>query len=437
MPGFPYLRSTRFLAHFAAITLSADRRAQWLGFMMERDREGRLVEAASLTARGVVPAMSQAEIEQCGATLMASDLRSDTALAALRSAVRVPDSYQGWKRALGLYPMTRLASAWGYAGWQDDYLASFTNDFSPVERGFAIYATSLNGRLKRDEVASLLSDARQNPLAIPVVSGGALEALLATHAPVWMVGQASSSDQIGTPIWDSGRDEGVIVVDQAAPAVFGRLSFTWFDGEILPQLVYAVWFPERPKTGPFDLTGGSLDAVIWRVTLALDGRPLVYDSIHACGCYHVFFPVPPVRRVPIPEDRDLRESAFVPSAAPRLREAERLVIRLQAGTHYVSGLGTWGPADGALRGVVDAGLVIGTEVPDQALRMAPTSDGHRRSLFGENGIIRQSRRLERWTLWPMGIKSPGAMRQWGTHATAFVGKRHFDDPFLIDRAFER
>jgi hypothetical protein len=37
----------------------------------------------------------------------------------------------------------------------------------------------------------------------------------------------------------------------------------------------------------------------------------------------------------------------------------------------------------------------------------------------------------------MGIPNPGAMRQWGTHATAFVGRRHFDDPFLIDRAFLR
>jgi hypothetical protein len=28
------------------------------------------------------------------------------------------------------------------------------------------------------------------------------------------------------------------------------------------------------------------------------------------------------------------------------------------------------------------------------------------------------------------------MRQWGTHATAFVGRRHFDDADLIERRFE-
>jgi hypothetical protein len=29
------------------------------------------------------------------------------------------------------------------------------------------------------------------------------------------------------------------------------------------------------------------------------------------------------------------------------------------------------------------------------------------------------------------------MRQWGRHAVAFVGERHFDDPFALDRLFVR
>ena len=44
-------------------------------------------------------------------------------------------------------------------------------------------------------------------------------------------------------------------------------------------------------------------------------------------------------------------------------------------------------------------------------------------------------RLERAFFWPMGIASAGQMRQWGRHATAFVGRRHFDDPGLFDHYF--
>ena len=69
-----------------------------------------------------------------------------------------------------------------------------------------------------------------------------------------------------------------------------------------------------------------------------------------------------------------------------------------------------------------------------SLRSLPSGDGYR-SLFGPYGIVRGSDRSERYLLWPMGIRSPGAMRQWGRHAIAFVGRRHFDDPYLISTLF--
>jgi hypothetical protein len=65
---------------------------------------------------------------------------------------------------------------------------------------------------------------------------------------------------------------------------------------LLLQLVYTLSFPERPARGVVDFLAGRLDGVTWRVTLAPDGEPLVYDSIHPCGCYHVFFPTPRARR---------------------------------------------------------------------------------------------------------------------------------------------
>lgn len=55
------------------------------------------------------------------------------------------------------------------------------------------------------------------------------------------------------------------------------------------------------------------------------------------------------------------------------------------------------------------------------------------SPFDRRGIIALSRRLERFLFWPMGIASPGAMRIRGTHAIAFVGRRHFDDPLLLQK----
>ncbi len=69
------------------------------------------------------------------------------------------------------------------------------------------------------------------------------------------------------------------------------------------------------------------------------------------------------------------------------------------------------------------------------LRSLEVEAGQRRSMFNKYGIVSGSERPERVLLWPMGIRSPGAMRQWGRHPTAFVGRRHYDDPYLIEQLF--
>jgi hypothetical protein len=73
---------------------------------------------------------------------------------------------------------------------------------------------------------------------------------------------------------------------------------------------------------------------------------------------------------------------------------------------------------------------------EDELRRLSLPAGGTRSVFDEDGFIAGAERAERFFFWPMGIVSAGQMRQWGRHATAFVGRRHFDDPGLFDRYFE-
>ncbi len=93
--------------------------------------------------------------------------------------------------------------------------------------------------------------------------------------------------------------------------------YTLLGGLIHPQLVYTFWFSERPASpdGAFDLLAGRLDGVVWRVTVDSAGEALVYDSMHACGCYHLFFPTEKVVARELPETLD--ETLFVPQAATR------------------------------------------------------------------------------------------------------------------------
>ena len=70
-----------------------------------------------------------------------------------------------------------------------------------------------------------------------------------------------------------------------------------------------------------------------------------------------------------------------------------------------------------------------------SLTVLPRAGGGTRSAFGADGLMPGTERGERYFLWPMGVESAGQMRQWGHHATAFVGRRHFDDPRLLASYF--
>jgi hypothetical protein len=73
--------------------------------------------------------------------------------------------------------------------------------------------------------------------------------------------------------------------------------------------------------------------------------------------------------------------------------------------------------------------------PEDDLRSLVRMEGGRRGVYGSDGLIAGTERPERTLFWPMGIASAGTMRQWGRHATAFVGRRHFDDADLLEKRF--
>ncbi|MBS1214345.1 MAG: hypothetical protein H6R26_2962, partial [Proteobacteria bacterium] len=161
--------------------------------------------------------------------------------------------------------------------------------------------------------------------------------------------------------------------------------------------------------------------LIWRVTLGENGRPIAYDSIHPCGCYYQIFPGEGFR---VAQREDGAEPILSPSAIARLGDGERLVIRLASRTHYIQGV-----TPEKREGPTPA--IYGWREYDE-LRSLPLPNGGHRSLFGPDGLLPASERPERLLLWPLGVPSAGAMRQWGTHAIAFIGRRHFDDPRLLE-----
>ncbi|MFO1423402.1 MAG: hypothetical protein U1F70_07065 [Candidatus Competibacteraceae bacterium] len=359
-----------------------------------------------------------AALARCVVALRDADARDPDRLALIRERARVADEYDTLNQVLGLYPLTMAPVDFGVYRYQEAVHARFA-------RPLADWSTQ--GKLRRYggpatplvaiDVATIPRDALDIPEPNPVQ----LQALFAAHAPVWEVGVVTDADRPGAPYW---RADGVPTVDPTQPAVYRYVSHARWRGEPLLQLNYLIWFAARPRTGAFDLLGGPLDGVLWRVTLDRAGRPLLYDGIHACGCYHLLFPSPALRLRA--ETADWAEPPLAPQPAPTVGEGERVVVRLASGSHELQRV--YADRPGAVARL--------DEREYAALYAVPVENGPPRSLFGPDGLVAGSERAERWLLWPTGVPSPGAMRERGRHAIAFVGRRHFDDADLLDQLFE-
>jgi hypothetical protein len=364
--------------------------------MQALDLEARRHELANLGA-------SDASLERardCGDRLLEADLADARASARLLERAVVPDDYSTPSRLLGLYAITRLPFIAGVRRYEREVREAFRRPLAPPPDGTVIrFAPAAGG--------------------IP----GVHAPLLAAHAPVFEIEVKGDYDRPGALHWRDG--EGVPAVNAAALVVYAHPAWTRYRGHTLLQLVYTIWFSERPPEALGDLLAGKLDGVVWRVTLAPEGEPILYDSMHPCGCFHMFFPTS--RATPLPPPASALEWNFSPQEMPRLAQGERPLVRIATRTHYVERVGATRDVAGDTRYALR---------DYDELRSLPLPQGGRRSIFGKHGLVAGTERPERFLFWPMGIRSAGAMRQWGRHATAFVGRRHFDDADLLEKRFE-
>ena len=442
--GFRALRVDRLVASYAREPMDAERFGGLVAAMRALDRDARAVELANLPpdARARLDARSLAvpgvdpggarladRVDDCAERVLARDLTAPHARVWLIAAANVPDDYRDARRALGLYPVTGFALAAGVRLYERETLEAFARPLPPPHGTPTRYrpadASALSPASIRTTVASMIAAEPLPPL--PRVEPTALDALLVAYAPVYEIDTASRADRPGRP---TRRADGAPDVDAGKPVVYTRLAWTRFDGALLPQLVYTVWFAERPPARVLDPLAGRLDGLVWRITLDRDGAPLLFDTIHPCGCYHQF--VPTARLVAKPPEPGVEEGALVVQTLPELATGARVRLSIASGTHYLQRVEPLAPGAGLPAGAEDYRFER-----EAALRTLPLAGGGTASLYGPDGIVGGTERPERYALWISGIESPGAMRQWGRHATAFVGRRHFDDAFLVDRYFAR
>ena len=423
---YPYLRTNRFLASFREELDSEAAFAAWMDRMQALDQEARKYEIANLpdsAVDGIDSIKDKAElnskIETCGDLLRVEDFHNVDQRERLKKSVLISDEYITLRRILGIYPISRVFVSSGVSRWHAEARESYSLQ-PPADWRTIRYIPAQNSDMS--SAGHIFESVRRDALGIPNYSSQDKAALFRMYAPAWEVQYKGNYDRIGAPVW-SGKD--ILDVDTNSPVTYTLMSFTRFGDEIFTQLNYIIWFPERPKQGTLDIYGGILDGLNYRVTLDLKGDPILYETMHNCGCYYKAYPTD---RLQVRANIDYAEPPLILESPEVNHSKDVMTVAMESRTHYVQHLY---PFSRNLK----KGLEVYSLLDYGQLRSLPYLKDYRRSMFGQDSLAPGSKRLERFILWPTGVLSPGAMRQSGRHAVAFVGKRHFDDPFFMDKMY--
>lgn len=205
-----------------------------------------------------------------------------------------------------------------------------------------------------------------------------------------------NADAFGTPVLSANMKS--VKIDTQKPVVYSRIEQANISGKTLKQLVYVIWYPERP-VGSVDT--GNIDGHVLRITLDAAGRPILFEATQTCGCYHGLFASTQMeqwaRRLNL---KDSEHGAYhlekaVDGVAPwQIRSLidvdpdSKPVMYLSAGTHQCKAI------------QFESSIPEHTQYQHQEYELAPyhslskihTEDGKTGSMFDEAGLVRGAKR---------------------------------------------
>jgi hypothetical protein len=341
----------------------------------------------------------------------------------LLTMVQDSDEYSTLMRVVGLYPIASLPVAIVSHRVFEEIAAWHKSPPDSLQlRGTLVaYGPAGGSDFSQQEVRKILERSRQNPLGIPLPAAAYQKSLLAVFAPVIIQDIAGDYDKPGKMVW---RDTGV-EIDFSQPRMYTYFTHAYFNNSPVLQLNYVLWYSARNGQNAPLIERGHLDGLTIRISLGNNGRPFMVDIMNNCGCYHFFVPRKDMVRRVLPSP--LATDAFVPAWLPSGFPERRLTIRVVSGWHQVANVDAR---------EIPVGFKPYDMVSYDQLEMLPKNGVNHESLFTARGIGKYSERVESDIFIPMGIPLVGQMRQRGHHAIKFVGRAHFDDPWLFDQHFE-
>jgi hypothetical protein len=213
------------------------------------------------------------------------------------------------------------------------------------------------------------------------------------NAPLFVAhGSEKPYNRIGTPTatYDNyGREK--IFVDADRPTIYTQVRHFTTDRGAYTNLIYRIHFSAIPfNLLPFNLTAGRNVGLLVVVTLDSAQHPVLYTSVHTCGCYKAFTPTSYLPESRYPEDWPQGMVKVYGEELPARLDltgmtAPRLMVSLRPQVHRVMDLRI---IDG---GAMSAGsgydVLPAPLVPAETLQNLPLN-GHTTSFFHKDGVLK-------------------------------------------------
>ncbi|MFZ0728295.1 MAG: hypothetical protein WAM61_21135 [Desulfobacterales bacterium] len=433
VPGFPYLRTDRFLAAMPARLVDEKEKELWIEEMFRLDVAARKKEIRNLpdeTVERLSPEPGAtvdresflAKTSLATASLLEHDRQQPYFFETVKAAATVPEEYSTAMRVFGLYPVaavpitiaTRVAYD-TFKKWHRSPLSDLT-----VEGRLTVFAAEGDRCGAAGSPATLFAAARRNAFGLPELGDAETAALVRFYAPVISQDTVAGYDRFGEVFWQ----DRTVAIDQRQPALYFYITRSFIDRQPVWQINYVFWYSERSGRRAPAYEKGPLDGLTLRLSLDRDGQPVMVDIMNNCGCYHFYVP----RRERVAKTIETVNGLypFVPAWLPPEFPDQPLTLRVNSGWHQVEHVSASpAPAD-ALRYRL---------LPYDGLEALPHADGSHESVFTAAGIMKNSSRIEPYIFFSVGIPDIGYMRQRGHHAVTMIGRAHFTDADIFDGYF--
>lgn len=434
--GFPYLRTNRFFSYLKNNLNTDQEKLQWLSHLKNFEQNAKRSEIFNLSQKAIENLFKSLQLRDkpnrksllkyfklYADQLYAHDQEKTDFYNTIISVVESPDEYSTSMRVFGLYPLAYgpVAFFTSRAYERMENWHQLTPDQLQITGQLIQYQPNVESTADTKTINDIFSTTEKDTLGIYNFSKVDLSKLLAYFAPVYIQDTVDANDIPGKVTWNNEQ----LTIDVQSPAVYYYFTYVLMNNKPAFQINYVNWYSARegPRVPWYE--EGLLDGFNYRVTLGTDGKVIMVDIVHNCGCYHFF--VPRKELIKSKKPISFEFDALTPTWLPKEFPVYRIAIRTNSGWHQVENISF------SREKKVSKKYQL---IPYNKLESLPVGDDSNRSIFNSEGIVTNSERIEPYLLFSMGIPEIGAMRQRTHHPTKLLGREHFDNPLLLQNHFE-